>query len=115
MSRPTSARIPQFREMTRYYNQALELANRSRFDLAERLLRQALAQDPEHAVAHSLLGLCLAMLRREDEALAAAEQGVRLDSNAAYSYYARAVVLERARKTALATNDVEEAIRIAPT
>jgi tetratricopeptide (TPR) repeat protein len=101
--------------MTDDYYQALELANRSRDDLAERLLRQALAQDPEHAGAHSLLGFCLARLKREDEALAAAEQGVRLDPTAAYSYYARAVVLDRALKPALAANDMEEAIRIDPT
>ena len=98
--------------MIEYYYQAVELANLSRYDLAERLLRQALAQDPGHAASHSLLGVCLAGLHREDEALAAAERGLQLDPTAAYSYYARAVVLERAIKSALAAKDMEEAIRI---
>jgi tetratricopeptide (TPR) repeat protein len=101
--------------MTDDYYQALELANRSRDDLAERLLRQALAQDADQAGAHSLVGVCLARLGRRDDALAAAGQGVRLDPTAAYSYYAGALVLHRALEPALAAKDMEEAIRIDPT
>jgi tetratricopeptide (TPR) repeat protein len=101
--------------MNTQYEQAVELANRSRYDLAERLLRQALAEEPEHAGAHSLLGVCLAQLDRGEEAVAAANEGLRLDPSAAYSYYARALVLHGALKPALAAKDMEDAIRIDPT
>ena len=97
-----------------YYDQAVTLVNRSRYDLAERQLRQALGQNPLHAASYALLAVCLAQLEREREALAAADEALRLDPNLAFAHYARAragpcAQLRRAIK------DAQEAIRIDPT
>jgi tetratricopeptide (TPR) repeat protein len=97
------------------YETAVRFATQSRFDLAERYLRHALAEQPERAEAHALLAICLARLRRYREALAAANDGVRLNPTSAYSHYARAVARAAANKQNQALRDIEEAIRIDPT
>jgi tetratricopeptide (TPR) repeat protein len=101
--------------MTQFYDQAVALVNRSRYDLAERQLRQALVEDPAHAAAYSLLGICLARLKKPKEAMAAANEGLRLAPGLAFAHYARACVRVHARQRRKAIKDVEEAIRIDPT
>ncbi len=98
--------------MTQFYDQAVALVNRSRYDLAERQLRQALVEDPIHAAAYSLLGICLARLKRPKEAMAAANEGLRLGAGLAFAHYARACVRVHGRDRRKAIKDVEEAIRI---
>ncbi|HEX8696438.1 MAG TPA: tetratricopeptide repeat protein [Longimicrobium sp.] len=58
---------------------AIDLINGGRPDLAERELRRHLAREPEDAGAHGLLGVALAAQRKGAEALAAAEEGARLE------------------------------------
>jgi tetratricopeptide (TPR) repeat protein len=101
--------------MTKYYDQAVALVNRSRYDLAERQLRRALVENPNHAASYSLLGICLARLDRRQEALAATDEGLRLDPTIAYAHYARGYVRVCARDWRKAVADMEEAIRIDPT
>ncbi len=101
--------------MTKYYDQAVELVNRSRYDLAERQLRQSLVENPNHAASYSLLGICLARLERPQEALAATDEGLRIDPTIAYAHYARGYVRVCARDRRKALDDMVEAIRIDPT
>ncbi len=100
--------------MTQFYDRAVEFVNRSRYDLAERQLRQGLSEDPEHAAAYASLGICLARLKRPKEAIAAANEGLRLAPSLAFAHYARACVRVHARQRRKAIKDVEEAIRIDP-
>jgi tetratricopeptide (TPR) repeat protein len=102
-------------EPTDYYDQAVNLVNQGRYDLAERQLRRSLEENPDHAASYALLGICLARLRRPQEALAAADQGVRLGPDSAFVHYAKACVRVHARQSKCAIKDVEEAIRIDPT
>jgi hypothetical protein len=48
--------------MTKPYGIAVRLVGQSRYDLAERQLRQPLQENPEHAASYALLGICLAWL-----------------------------------------------------
>jgi tetratricopeptide (TPR) repeat protein len=100
--------------MTMSYDRALILVNQSRYDLAEQQLRRSVQENPEHAWSYSLLGICLAHLKRSVEALAAANEGLRLSPTLAYAHYARACVLAKAGQSKRARKDVEEAIRLDP-
>ena len=44
------------------------LLEQARYDLAEEELRQAIGEEPEPALAHALLALCLTARERFDEA-----------------------------------------------
>jgi len=102
--------------MTTFYDLAVMLVSRSRYDLAERQLRRSLEENPEHAASYALLGVCLAHLKKPREGLAAANEGLRLDPTLPYAHYARACVhLINARNLTQARKDVEEAIRLDPT
>jgi tetratricopeptide (TPR) repeat protein len=90
------------------------LLNRSRPDLAERELRQALAEEPNHATAHALLGVCLGRLGRWPEALAEAEMAVHLAPANAYAHYVLAWVLYKRGRLDAASSAIVEALRLSP-
>ena len=54
--------------MNPHLQRASLLLEQSRFDLAEKEIRRALASDPDNAMSHALLGLCLANSEKFDDA-----------------------------------------------
>ncbi len=102
------------RSMTKFYDMAVILSSQTRHDLAIEQLRRSLAEDPDHAASHSLLGICLARLKRPTQALAASNDGLRLGPESPFSHHARACVYVHANKLKQARRDIEEAIRLDP-
>lgn len=100
--------------MSSNYHSAVTLFRQGRADLAERALRRDLEINPQSSAAHSFLGICLARLRRLGEAVAEAEEGLRIDPGSAFSHFAMACVLVRMR-SAESQRYVEKAISLDPT
>ncbi len=94
---------------------AMILYQQSRFDLAERELRQALGSDPNDPMAHAFLSLCLSARERHTEATREAEEAVRLGPDLEIGYYALATVLLHRNHTESAEAAISEAIRLDPT
>lgn len=74
------------------WQRAALLFEQQRWDLAERELRGLLAQDPDFAQAHALLGIVLSQSGDLDDALTAAQQAVALDPELDFGFRAVAVV-----------------------
>jgi tetratricopeptide (TPR) repeat protein len=68
--------------MTKPYGIAVRLVDQSRYDLAERQLRQSLQENPEHAAFHQRLG-------RKREAEAAIAQALMLDPDNDFTHTAQ--------------------------
>ena len=94
--------------------QAWILYRQSRYDLAERLLRQQLAADPDDATAHAYLGLVLLARKRDEEATREAELAVHLSPEFSYAHYAVAYTLYNRNRPNEALAAVGEAIRLTP-
>jgi tetratricopeptide (TPR) repeat protein len=90
------------------------LFRQSRFDLAERELRQALGDAPNDARAHALLGLCLAKAERFDEATREAEEAIALAPDLPLTHYALADILHDRARLEEARAVILEAIRLDP-
>lgn len=88
------------------------LIEQSRYQMAERELRQALAQAPSDAYATALLGLCLNYQQRFKEATAAAETAISLAPDDAFSHYILSYILCERQELELAEKSVREAIRL---
>jgi tetratricopeptide (TPR) repeat protein len=94
---------------------AVRFANQSRYDLAERQLRESLSENPEHGPSHSLLAICLARHKKTREALVAANEGLRLCPELPFAFYARACAHAHADRLASAKTDIDAAIALDPT
>ena len=75
--------------MSTAFLRGVVLYEQNRFDLADREFRQALADDPDSASAHSYLSLCLSHVDKYDEALREAEEAVRIEPGQPFSHYTR--------------------------
>jgi tetratricopeptide (TPR) repeat protein len=93
---------------------ALMLIEQKRYELAERELGQALIENPDYALAHSLLANCLIEREAYDEATREAELGVHLAPNEALMHYTLANVLNQRNRLPEAERAINEAIRIDP-
>ena len=93
---------------------ALLLLQQSRYDLAEKELRQFLAQDPENAHAHSLLALSLAQQDKLEEAGSSARQAVQLAPDQGFCHYVLGLVKVQNDDLQSARQSVEEALRLDP-
>ena len=93
---------------------AFVLFDQHRYELAERELRQALAQDPGDPTAHALLALCLSEQERFAEAEAQARSAVGRGPDLGLVHYALARVLYDRNRMDEAATAVEEAIRHEP-
>jgi len=100
--------------MTPALQRALLLFEQSRFDQAERELQQLLLDDPNHAIAHSLLARCLCRRKAFAEATREAEAGVHLAPNSSFAHYMHALVLNDRDRLPDAENAIGEAIRLDP-
>lgn len=97
-----------------HHQRALVLFDQGRFDLAERSLRNALAEDHADATAHALLALCLSELGRRAEATAEAEAAVGLAPDESLPHYALAHVRYDRNDFSGAREALDEAIRLDP-
>jgi tetratricopeptide (TPR) repeat protein len=98
-----------------HFQRALVLFEQSRHDLAEPEVRQALAADPDNALAHALLSICL--VEREDwnAATDEARVAVRLAPDSPFSHATLARVLMDRQYVNEARESAEEARRLDPT
>jgi tetratricopeptide (TPR) repeat protein len=83
-----------------------------RFADAERELRDALADDPNDALAHSMLAVALSRLKKLPEALRESESAVGLDPTNARIFFARSLVLIAADRSDEALCAVREAVQL---
>lgn len=93
-------------------DRAMLLMDQGRHELAEPELGRFLGENPDHAFAHALLGLCLAKRESWEEATREAEQAVALEPDVAFVHYVRALVLRARERTREALDAVREAIRL---
>jgi len=92
----------------------LILLEQRRFPDAEKYFREALAADPNDALALYYLSLCLANQDRSKEALAAVGQAISLAPEEAAFHAFRAFILAGLKKPAEAKTAAEEAIALDP-
>src|SRR5262249_22111313 len=97
-----------------HFERAQLLFEQSRFEPAERELRQELAREPDNAMAHALLGLCLAGVGQYDRALASLRLAIHLAPDLAFAHYALADVLHDRNDLDGARAAVSEALRLDP-
>jgi tetratricopeptide (TPR) repeat protein len=100
--------------VSRHLDRAMLLLEQSRHDLAEAELRQELAANPDNALGHALLSLCLARSARHDEATDEARAAIGLAPDLAYGHYAHALALYQRNRFDEAAEALAEAIRLDP-
>lgn len=83
-----------------------------RYAEAEDDLRAALAERPDDAVAHAMLGVALSRQNKYLEALEESQAAIGLDPTSSYVFFARSLVLIRAWRTAGALDAIREAIAL---
>ncbi|HSW02016.1 MAG TPA: tetratricopeptide repeat protein [Sedimentisphaerales bacterium] len=94
--------------------EALFLLQNSRYDQAERTLRQLLAEDPENPYAHALLGLCLMRQDKLADAEGEAKQAIHLAPDQPYCHFMFGLIKAQGDDLQTARLAAEEAIRLAP-
>jgi len=90
------------------------LLQQRRYDLAEKELRQVLAGEPDHFLAHAWLSLTLLEMARYGEAEAEAQQTVHLAPDHPYGYFVLSRVFQHQDKVRQAEKAIAEAIRLNP-
>ena len=93
---------------------ALLLLQQSRYDQAEKELRQLLANDPDDAQAHALLAFSLAHQDKLEEAESSARQAIQLAPDHPYCHYCLGVIKIQKDDLVNARQAIEEAIRLDP-
>ncbi len=97
-----------------HYERARLLFNQGRYEMAERELREDLAEYPYHGQAHAFLGRCLAQQKRLTEALEEGAEGVRLAPDLAYAHYMLGITYDEAGRLDEAEAALREALRLEP-
>ncbi|MBM3882855.1 MAG: tetratricopeptide repeat protein [Verrucomicrobia bacterium] len=100
--------------MNPHLQRALLLLDQSRFELAAAETRQALAAEPNTALAHAVLGLCLARQGRLPEATEEVRQAIQLAPDLSFAHYVHAWILHDRNRPDEAQAAVAEAIRLEP-
>ncbi len=98
--------------MSPNFERAMLLFQQSRFELAEKELRQGLAEAPDEAYGHALLALCLTRQEKFEEATAEAQRAIGLQPDFEFAHYALASVMEDRRRLPEARAAILEAIRL---
>ncbi len=97
-----------------HYERARLLFRQGRYDLAERELREELAETQHDGQTHSFLGRCLARRNLLNEALEECEEGVRLAPDLPYTHYMLALTRIDAGRSKEAEAAILEALRLDP-
>jgi Tfp pilus assembly protein PilF len=97
------------------FQRALVLFEQSRLDLAEPEVRKALGDDPDNALAHSLLAICLLEREDWDAATEAARNAVHLAPESPFAHSTLARVLAERQDLDQALKSAEESLRLDPT
>ena len=100
--------------MDKHFQHAIVLLEQQRYEQAEQKLRQALAADPGHGLAHALLAECLCERERLSEATDEAYHAVRLDPGLAAAHAVLARVLHERNYLDEAEAAIAEALRLEP-
>ncbi|MFH7025445.1 MAG: tetratricopeptide repeat protein [Heteroscytonema crispum UTEX LB 1556] len=90
------------------------LLEQSRYNMAEEELRQALADCPDDAGTHALLGLCLSCQQRYQEATQEAKTAIALAPDLPFSHYVLGYILCERYQLPDAENSIRQAIRLNP-
>ncbi|MEZ4731633.1 MAG: tetratricopeptide repeat protein [Caldilineaceae bacterium] len=90
------------------------LLQQRRYDLAEKELRQVLAGEPDHFLAHAWLSLTLLEMARYSEAEAEAQEAIHLAPDHPYGYFVLSRVFHHQNKLRQAEKAIAEAIRLNP-
>ena len=90
------------------------LLAQSRFELAEKFLREALAEEPDNFLAHAWLAICFLNTDRDAEAEAEAREAVHLGPDQSYAHYVHGLALLARRRFPEAREAAEEAMRLDP-
>ncbi len=100
--------------MGAHYDRARLLFKQRRYAMAERELREELAETPQSGWAHGLLGRCLAEQKRLLEAVEANEEGVRLAPAVPYVHYVLGLTYKECGRLKEAEGALREALRLEP-
>ena len=100
--------------MNPHLERAQLLFQQSRYDLAEGELRQALAESPDNAYAHALLGFCLVKREQFQEAGEETQQAIHLAPDFSFAHYAHASVFFDRNRFPEALAAINEAVRLDP-
>ncbi len=100
--------------MNPHLERAQMLVGQSRFDMADKELRQVLMSEPDNSTALGLLAVCLVKQEKYDEAKQAAETATQLSPDQPYPHYARAIVLDQCNRLDEAVEAVGMAISLNP-
>ena len=100
--------------MSPLVHRGLLLYQQDRYELAEKQLRGALAQDPEDAFAKALLARTVSELDRHDEALELAGEAIAQAPDGGFCHATLALVLRNLDRRKDALLAIEEAIRLDP-
>jgi Flp pilus assembly protein TadD len=98
--------------MSAYLPKVNLLFNLERYADAEPVLREALADDPDDALAHAMLAVALSRLKKLPEALRESESAIGLDPTNARIFFARSLVLIPADRSDEALCAVREAVQL---
>jgi tetratricopeptide (TPR) repeat protein len=97
-----------------HYDKAVQLFRVSRYGEAEKELRAALVQDPQDAHSQALLGMCLSLQGRMEEAVRTAQGAIKAAPNDPHCHFLLAQVLYNAKNWKESLKAVEEALRLEP-
>lgn len=100
--------------MSEHFHRALMLFGQSRYDMAERELRQELLVEPNDPRPHALLALCLTELKNYDEATTEARTAIGHGPDLPFTHYAMAQVYRARNRPDEARAAIAEAIRLDP-
>ena len=80
------------------YNEAEKLKDAGQLEEAAAKTESILQQDPNYALAHSMLAVIYTRLKRHDEAIQHAQRVCELEPHEAFSFTALSVTCQRAGK-----------------
>lgn len=101
--------------MMQRYDRAQLLINQGRFEMAEREIRQLLAEDPDDGYAHCLLAICVVRDEsRYGEATREAELAVAIEPDSPFVHFVHSRVLWKRNHFDEAFAAISEAIRLDP-
>jgi tetratricopeptide (TPR) repeat protein len=96
------------------FEQALRLQEAGQLEQAERLCRQAIAEQPRHFPSRHLLGLICARRGNPEDAILEINVALNIDPKAAFAYYNRGIILQTLKRFAAALASYDAAIALDP-